>query len=100
MTRIVWSPLALARVAEAADFIAEDKPEAAVRWADSVFHAVTRLERFPLSGSIVPELRRDDVRELIHGEYRIIYRIDGDRALILTVRHGRRLLDETDVEDD
>ena len=100
MSRTVWSPLAVARVAEAADFIAADRPEAAARWADSVFEAVKRLERFPLSGSMVPELRREDVRELIHGEYRIIYRIDGERVLILTVRHGRRLLDETEVEDD
>ncbi len=100
MSRIVWSPLAVARVAEAADFIAEDKPEAATRWADSIFEAASRLERFPLSGSMLPELGREDVRELIHGEYRIIYRIDGQRVLILTVRHGRRLLDETEVEDD
>jgi len=98
VSRIVWSPLAIARVAEAAEFIAEDKPEAATRWADSIFETVTRLERFPLSGSMVSELGREDVRELLHGEYRIIYRLDGERVLILTVPHGRRLLDETEVE--
>jgi plasmid stabilization system protein ParE len=99
VTRIVWSPLAIARVAEAAEFISADKPEAAARWADSVFEAVTQLEPFPFSGSVVPELERDDVRELIHGEYRIIYRIEDERVMVLTVRHGRRLVDETELEE-
>lgn len=40
-----------------------------------------------------------DVRELIHDGYRVIYRISRDAILILTVRHGRRLLDLTEIEN-
>ncbi len=99
MSEVVWSPLAVARVTEAAEFIAEDKPDAAARWVDGVFEAVARLARFPRRGRAVPELCREDVRELLHGEYRIVYRVEAERVLILTVRHGRRLFDESEIEE-
>ena len=52
------------------------------------------MERFPRSGRIVPELRREDVRELGLKRYRIIYRIlDKETLEVLTVYHGSRLLD-------
>ena len=41
---------------------------------------------------------REDLREIIQGDYRIIYRADDARADILTVYHGARLLDETDFD--
>ena len=45
----------------------------------------------------MPELGRAEVRELIHGGYRIVYRTESETILILTVRHGRRLLDVSDL---
>jgi toxin ParE1/3/4 len=38
---------------------------------------------------MVPERSRDDLREVVHGGYRVIYRIDPDQIVILTVRHSR-----------
>ncbi|MFQ5668855.1 MAG: type II toxin-antitoxin system RelE/ParE family toxin [Candidatus Binatia bacterium] len=96
---VIWSPLAVARVAEAADYIARDKAVAAARWAQGVFDTVGRLAEFPRSGTVVPELGRQDVRELFHGEYRIIYRVETERVLILTVRHGRRVLDPAELDE-
>jgi len=95
--KIVWSPLAVARVREAAQYIARDKPGAARSWVEGVFERVGQLAAFPTSGRIVPELGRDDVRELIHGNYRIICRMEKKAVLILTVRHGKRLLDPNDI---
>jgi toxin ParE1/3/4 len=96
---IVWSPLALQRVGEAAAFIARDKPGAAERWVVGAFEAVGRLEKLPRSGRVVPELGRPDIREVIYGAFRIIYRVSPKAVLVLTVRHGRRLVDETEVGD-
>lgn len=95
--KVTWSPLAIQRVLDAADFIAVDKPDAATRWADSIFAAVERLEQFPQSGRIVPELERQDLREIIHGSYRIVYRIRGEEVVILTVRASRRLFDASEI---
>lgn len=96
--RIVWSPLAIQRVREAAEYIACHKPGAARRWVRGVFKAVGRLAELPHSGRVVPELGRPDIREVIYGGYRIIYRVSPEAVLVLTVRHGRRLMDEAEVE--
>lgn len=96
--RVIWSPLAIAKVQKEAQYIARDRPIAAERWAEGVFEAVQPLTEFPNSGRIVPELGRTDVRELIYRGYRILYRIGQDAILILTVRHGRRLLDLSELD--
>ena len=95
--KVEWSPLAIRRVREEAAFIALDKPGAAATWAASVFDAVERLATFPRSGRVVPEIGREDLRELLHGGYRIVYRWTGDMVIILTVRHSRRLLDPSET---
>jgi plasmid stabilization system protein ParE len=96
--RVVWSPLAVQRVSEAAVFIALDKPEAARGWAEATFAAVARLEQHPESGRVVPELGRQEVREIVHGAFRIIYRIEPERVLILTVRRAAQLLDPAEAQ--
>ena len=96
--KVVWSPLAVDRVKEAALYIARDNAEAARRWAEGVFAAAAELRQFADRGRVVPELGRGDVRELLHGNYRITYRIERNRVAILTVRHGRRLLAPEELE--
>jgi plasmid stabilization system protein ParE len=95
--RIIWSPLAIERVTEIALYIAEDKPGASEKWVDSVFESVEKLTTFPKSGRIVPEIAKDNFREIIHGNYRIIYSISENIIEILTVRHGMQLLSESDI---
>ena len=95
--RLVWSPLALDRVANIADEIAADSPQAADAWIDTILSAAERLESFPQSGRIVPEVRRKEIREIIEGNYRIIYRVDRDQVSVLTVRHSRQLTGSQDL---
>ena len=96
--RIVWSPLAIQRLREAVEYIARDKQGAAERWLEGAFEAVGRLAELPQSGRVVPELGRPDIREVIYGNYRIIYRVSPEAVLVLTVRYGRQLIDEIKVE--
>jgi plasmid stabilization system protein ParE len=86
-------------VEEIASFIAQDQPHAAEEWAEEVFAAVERLERFPESGRVVPEVRRETIREVIHGNFRIIYRVEPTRVAVLTVRHSRQLTRPEDIPD-
>ncbi len=90
--KTIWSPLAIDRVAKIAQYIAQDSPGSAQKWVESTFQVVERLEQFPKSGRIVPEIMQDDFREIIHGNYRIIYRLQTESISILTVRHGRQIL--------
>lgn len=65
-------------------------------YADAVYARILarpdQLQRFPDSGSIVPEYCRSDIREIFVHSFRIIYRIDGDEVRVLTVIHGSRQL--------
>lgn len=84
--KVVWTRLAVDRAYERAAYIAEDKSGAALRWLDGLFKSTDRLEQFPRSGRIVPEIASDDLREVIHRSHRVIYRIEKNRVVILTVR--------------
>ena len=95
--KVVWSPLALDRATEAYAYIAADDPQAAERWLDGLLELGGALSHLPERGRRVPEADRDDVREVFHGSYRLIYRVDPDRVVILTVRHGRRQFDASEV---
>lgn len=95
--RIIWSPLAIERVKENSLYIAEDKPDTSEKWVDSVFESVEKLTTFPKSGRIVPEIAKDNFREIIHGNYRIIYYISENYIEILTIRHGMQLLSESEL---
>ncbi|MCX5880864.1 MAG: type II toxin-antitoxin system RelE/ParE family toxin [Deltaproteobacteria bacterium] len=41
---------------------------------------------------MVPEIRNNQFRELIYGNYRVIYRIEAEQISILTIRHGKQIL--------
>jgi len=90
--KIVWSPLAVDKASEIAEYIARDKPSAARRWIEDVFSKVDQLKSSPQIGRMVPEISDSQFRELIYGNYRIIYRIEVKQISILTIRHGRQIL--------
>ena len=95
--KIIWSPRAVARAAEIATYIAADRPDAAAAWVDGLFASVADLKDHPRRGRRVPELDRPTIREVLHGRYRIIYRVDPRQIVVLTVRHGRRDWDPGEV---
>jgi toxin ParE1/3/4 len=90
--KIVWSPLAIDRASEIAEYIAQDKPSAAEKWVNTVFIKIEKLASSPDIGRVVPEIGNDQFRELIYGNYRIIYRIEKKQVSILTIRHGKQIL--------
>jgi len=68
------------------------------RHVEDIFASVERLKYFPESGGGVPELRRDNIREVFFQRYRIIYGVEPGSVEILTIRHMRQLLGEEEVE--
>lgn len=95
--RVIWSPLSLDRVTEIAKYIAEDNKSAATELVEHLFSRVDQLIDHPESGQIVPEIDRSDIRQLVDGNYRIVYRVESDNIAILTVRHHRQILTEDDI---
>ncbi len=90
--KIIWSPLAIERTSEIAEYITIDNPSAAVTWVEKVFEKVGLLKLSPQTGRVVPEIMRNEIREIIFGNYRIIYRLEETKISILTIRHGKQIL--------
>jgi plasmid stabilization system protein ParE len=95
--KLVWSLLSLERVQEISDYIAADSMSAAGNWVDAVFEKVEILKSNPEVGRILPELGKDAVRELIFGNYRIIYTFTKKQISILTVRHFKQILPTEEI---
>lgn len=90
MTRVVWTRPARDDLREIRAFIAADSARYATIVVARLVTAVRRLREYPLSGRVVPELGRPTIREVIHGAYRIVYRVTPRVVEILTVVHGAR----------
>ncbi len=95
--KVVWSPLAIEKLEAIAKFIALDKPSAAEKWVNDIFDRADLLGSQPESGRQVPELLGTIYREVIFGNYRIIYKV-GNEIKILTLRNCRQLLSMDDLE--
>ena len=77
------------------DYVAKDSPKFADRLMDKIIERVDVLEHHPKIGRKVPEFDNEQIRELIEGNYRIIYRIESDDQLgIARVHHAARMLKE------
>lgn len=95
--RLVWSLLADRQVDEAIADIAADDVAAARRWLEELLERIATLRHFPDSGRVVPELERDQIRELLVGSYRVIYRRSEGLIEIAVVRHQARQFDEDEL---
>lgn len=81
--------------------IAWDKPGAADRWAEAVRDQMLSLNQLPERYEVIPEADQfsAEYRHIIFGNYRIIYRVEHDRVVIVRVIHTsftltRRMLPE------
>jgi plasmid stabilization system protein ParE len=91
VTRVIWAPQAIQDVEAIRAFVARDSVHYADLVVERIVAAVGRLEDNPRSGRMVSELGDELVREVIHGNYRIVYRLRHDVVEIATVFHGARL---------
>jgi addiction module RelE/StbE family toxin len=90
MAKVIWAPSALADVESIADYISKDSVEMASLFVTRLIESADRLQQFPLSGRIIPEISNPDCREVIFGAYRIMYRLLKDEVWITAVIHGAR----------
>ena len=97
--KVIWSPRAIDRVSEIAEYIAKDNPRAAEKWIDTIFAQIKKLEKFPQIGRILPEANQKEMREILFKNYRIICRHDENRISILTVQHGKQILPAEDLKE-
>lgn len=90
MAQIIWTATARENLRGIVQYIAADSPMYARSFALRLRRGVSRLAKFPESGRRVSEDRSETYREVIVGNYRVVYRIAEDRVIIVTVLHGAR----------
>ena len=95
MTSVIWSPQAIRDVEAIRAFIAQNSPSYAELEAQRIVAAVERLRMFPESGRRVPERQADTIREIILSPYRLVYRLRGGVAEIVTVFRASRQFPES-----
>jgi len=90
--KLVWSPAARDDLHDIVIFIARDNPERAMSFGYELILHTDRLPGSPEIGRMVPEYRNPNIRELIFGPYRLVYRINHDRELceLARVWHSAR----------
>jgi len=101
MGRVRWTEKASANLEAIFEYIAKDSRLYAARYVKSLIRATGKLEIVPFCGRVVPELDNPELREVVFGNYRIIYRVLGKEqsVQILAVVHGAREMKRTITED-
>jgi len=97
--KVLWTPRAIADLKAISRFIAKDNPHVARIFAGKLKRRAESLCRLPMRGRVVPELGRDNIREIIERNYRIAYRIGKDSITILTIFEGHKLLQHNSAEE-
>jgi addiction module RelE/StbE family toxin len=92
MVKIVWSNLAVSDLKTIHKYIQKDSFTYANRVVENIISRIEQLENFPNSGRIVPEFDNENIRELLQGNYRIIYKVFVQKVSIVRIHHASRLI--------
>ena len=90
---VTWSPEATEDLELIAEYIARDSEYYARAVVTEILSVSRNIGEFPLIGRIVPEIGNENIRERFIYSYRLVYRIEPERVLIVAVIHGKRLLE-------
>ena len=88
MADVIWTPEALRQLGDILDYLAEVAPDYGDALSIEIEEAVDSLARFPRMGRVVPEFSRDDVREVIIDNYRLVYLVRPSAVHIASMFHG------------
>jgi addiction module RelE/StbE family toxin len=97
--RLRWTERARRDLLAIGRYIARDNPAAARQWVERLRERARQAAVAPLAGRVVPELQRDDIREVFLRTYRIVYRVREEAIDVLTVFEGHRHFEATDLPD-
>lgn len=89
-----WTNRALAHLLDIYEYIAQDSPIYAKHTIEKLTSRSEQIGTHPESGRKVPEYDAPHIREVIEGNYRLIYRIKEAQIDVLAVIHTRRHLTE------
>ena len=92
MPRLIWAPEALRDVQRCHRFLASKSPDAASRAVSAIREGMQIIAAHPGAGRPADKMAPEFREWLIpfgDGGYVALYRLDGDLAVVLAVRHRR-----------
>jgi addiction module RelE/StbE family toxin len=87
---VEWSPEAAEDLESIAEYIARDSGFYARAVVSKILEISRNIRDFSLIGREVPEIGNERIRERFVYSYRLVYRIEEKRILIVAVIHGKR----------
>lgn len=85
---MIWADTGRADLDATVEYVATDSPTGALHVFDALIAAAASLSEFAERGRVMPELGRDDVREIFVFSYRVIYQVTREAVYIVGVAHG------------
>lgn len=90
MVYVIWTDEAIADLRRIKEYIERSSPENARRFCLELLRAPDRLKQFPRSGEVVPEFGIEALRQVLCGNYRLLYEVGDGACYIQAVIHGSR----------
>jgi len=98
MAKINWTDKAKTDIDSIIEYYAPKSESYAKTIVQRIFDTVELIEKMPEMGRVVQELEFKDVREILIGQYRVIYfNISSERTDILKIHHSSIPLDINDI---
>ena len=95
---VKWSYPARNDLKKIHDYIARDSKFYASKVTQDIVEKSEKLNAFPESGRIVPEIGDPTIREVFIYSYRIIYMISSHRIEILALVHSKKNFPSIDIK--
>ena len=91
--KILWTLHAFEDLKGFIEWIQSENPRSAQTWAGQLLERIEKLAAYPQLGRSIPELEASRYREIIFGDYRMIYEIQGKTIGIIRILHSKQLLE-------
>jgi len=91
--KINWTQPALYAAQDIKSFIEKDSPLYAEKFILKLIKRIELLRLHPDSGTHIPGYEKKNIRQIIVGNYRVIYQHSDAGVLILHIVHGKRDFD-------
>lgn len=93
MAEVKFTLQSISDLEDIASYISKDSAFYASLQVEKLIQRTDILAEFPHIGRVVPELNIKSIREIIEGNYRIVYKILNKETIhILTFHHSKRKL--------
>jgi toxin ParE1/3/4 len=87
---VVWAESARDALGEVITYIAQDSRQAAGRVLEAAIEAAASLATLSERGRVVPEINDPAIREILVFRYRLMYRVENERVIVVAFVHGAR----------